>query len=123
MNKNPTSVLERLGKFLNGQGRAANLQEHHEWSHRFAVIAPLGAGAMIAMHTLHQAEQDELASAGARHRRGRSRAAMGLLGAALAVSLSLPAAMPLQGAIETPLNASSPNNSYGKDAPPLFASS
>jgi hypothetical protein len=96
MNKNPTSVLERLGKFLNGQGRAANLQEHHEWSHRFAVIAPLGAGAMIAMQALHQAEHDELASAGARHRRGRSRAAMGLLGAALAVSLSLPA-MPLQG--------------------------
>jgi hypothetical protein len=95
MNKNPTSVLERLGKFLNGQGRGANLQEHHEWTHRFAVIAPLGAGAVVAMQALHQAEHDELASAGARHRRGRSRAAMGLLGAALAVSLSLPA-MPLQ---------------------------
>ena len=93
--KNPTSVLERLGKFLNGQRHAANLQEHRECSHRFAVIAPLGAGAVVAMQALHQAEQDELASAGARHRRGRSRAAMGMLGVALAVSLSLPA-MPSQ---------------------------
>jgi hypothetical protein len=76
MHKHPTSVLERLGKFLNGQGGAANLQEHHEWSHRFAVIAPLGGGAMVAMQALHQAEHDELASAGARHRRGRARLGM-----------------------------------------------
>ena len=76
MYKNPTSVLERLGKFLDRQGGTANLQEHHEWSHKFAVIAPLGAGAMVAMQALHQAEHDELASSWARHRRGRSRAAM-----------------------------------------------
>jgi len=95
MNKNATSVLERLGKFLNGRGDAAHLQEHHEWSHRFAVIAPLGAGAMVAMQALQQAEHDELAAAGARHRRGRSRAATALLGPALAIALSLPA-LPLQ---------------------------
>src|SRR5262245_16394145 len=75
MNKRPTTVLERLGKLLNGEGRAANLQVHHEWSHRFAAIAPLGGGAMVALQALRQAEHDELASAEARHRRGRSRAA------------------------------------------------
>jgi metallopeptidase family M12-like protein len=94
MSKNPTSVLERLGKLLSGRDRAGNLEQHRERSHRFAIVAPLGAGAMVAVEALHQAQHDELA--GNRYRRGRSRAAVGLLGAALAVSLGLPV-MPLHG--------------------------
>jgi Metallo-peptidase family M12 len=101
MTNTPTSVLERLGKLLSGPARATNLQRYRECSHRFAVVAPLGAGAMVAMQALHQALHDEFASARARARRGRSGAAMGLLGAALALSLALPA-IPLQGGDANP---------------------
>jgi hypothetical protein len=94
MTNTPTSVLERLAKLLGGS-RASNLQQYRECSHGFALVAPLGAGAMVAMQALHQALRDEIVSARARGRRGRSGAAMGLLGAALALSLALPA-IPLQ---------------------------
>src|SRR6185295_13472566 len=94
MTKNPASVLGRLTKLLQGRDRAGNLQQHRERSQRFAIVAPLGAGAILAVQALHQVESEDFCPVEAHHRRGRSRAGLGFTGAALIAFLSLPSELP-----------------------------
>jgi Metallo-peptidase family M12 len=114
MSKNPTFLLERLGKLLNGQDRAGNF-EHRARSRRFAIVAPLRAGALVAVEPLCQAQHDALDAAGTRYHRGRFRAAVGLLGAVFAVALGLPA-MPWQGRDGDPTQRLGPASAVERQA-------
>jgi hypothetical protein len=105
MKKNPASVLGRLTRLLQGRDRAGNLQHHRERSHRFAIVAPLGAGPIVAVQALHQVESEDFCPVGANHRRGRSRAGMGFIGAALIAFLSLPSELPWHRRDAQPLAA------------------
>jgi hypothetical protein len=48
----PTAVLLRLSRFLFGRDRTPNLQAHRELSQTFALVAPLGGGAMVCLQAL-----------------------------------------------------------------------
>jgi hypothetical protein len=48
-----TSVFEQLAKLFGASGRGRALQRHWDLAHQFALIAPLGGGAVLAMQALH----------------------------------------------------------------------
>jgi hypothetical protein len=111
MTKYPTSVFARLGRLLDGSDRSGNLKQHREWSHRFAIVAPLGAGAIVAVQALHQAGSEALPAARPQRRRGRSRTTTALIGAALIAFLSLASELPWHrgaaaGSLQVPITAS-----------------
>lgn len=111
MTKYPASVLARLRRLLDGGDRSGNLEQHREWSHSFALVAPLGAGAIVAVQALHQAAKEALPATRAQHRRGRSRATTAVIGAALIAFLSLASGLPWHrgaaaGSLQAPITAS-----------------
>ena len=59
MTKKLTSVFEQLAKLLAASGRGRALQRHGDLAHQFALVAPLGGGAMLALQALHAPESDE----------------------------------------------------------------
>jgi hypothetical protein len=59
MTKKPASVLEWIVKLFDASGRGRALQRHGDLAHQFALIAPLGGGAMVALQALHLPESDE----------------------------------------------------------------
>jgi hypothetical protein len=48
----PTAVFLRLSRFLFGRDRTPNLQAHRELAQTFALVAPLGGGAMVCLQEL-----------------------------------------------------------------------
>jgi len=73
MTKKLTSVFERISKFLHASDRGHKLQRHVDLAHQFALVAPLGGGAMVALQALHLPESDE----GSLHLPGALRALRG----------------------------------------------
>jgi hypothetical protein len=59
MTKKLTSVFERISKFLDASGRGRALQRHGDLAHQFALVAPLGGGAMVALQALQLPESDK----------------------------------------------------------------
>ena len=60
-----SSVLVRIAKALFASNRGRNLPHHGDLAHQFALVAPMGGGAVIALQqALHLPEND-------RPRRGR----------------------------------------------------
>jgi hypothetical protein len=47
-----TAVFLRLSSFLFGRDRTPNLQAHRELAQTFALVAPLGGGAMVSLQAL-----------------------------------------------------------------------
>jgi len=64
MTKKPASVFERIAKLFH----ASKLQRHWDLAHQFALVAPLGGGAMVTLQTLHLPVSED----GTQPRRGRS---------------------------------------------------
>jgi hypothetical protein len=52
MTTTPTAVLLRLSRFLFGRDRTPNLQAYRELAQTFALVAPLGGGAMVSLQAL-----------------------------------------------------------------------
>jgi hypothetical protein len=52
MTTTPTAVILRLSRFLFGRDRTPNLQAHRELAQAFALVAPLGGGAMVCLQAL-----------------------------------------------------------------------
>ena len=48
MSKKPASVFERISKLLPARDRGHKLQRHMDLAYQFALVAPLGGGAMVA---------------------------------------------------------------------------
>lgn len=71
MTKKLTSVLLRITKALHAFKQGGNLQRHEDLARQFALVAPLGGGAIVALQALHQAEGDDGSLLGVQHRRGR----------------------------------------------------
>jgi hypothetical protein len=61
-----TSVFERITKLLQASDRGRKLQRHGDLAHQFALIAPLGGGAIVAFQAL---QSDDASTPGARRRR------------------------------------------------------
>ena len=59
MSKKRASVFERVSKLLHGRDRVHKLQRHVDLTYQFALVAPLGGGAMAALQALHLPESDE----------------------------------------------------------------
>ena len=59
-----SSVLARIAKALFASNRGRNLPNHGDLAHQFALVAPLGGGAVIALQQALSSESD-------RPRRGR----------------------------------------------------
>jgi hypothetical protein len=59
MSKKPASVFERISKLLPARDRGHKLQRHVDLAYQFALVAPLGGGAMVALQALHLPESDE----------------------------------------------------------------
>jgi hypothetical protein len=59
MSKKPVSVFERISKLLHASDRGHKLQRHVDLANQFALVAPLGGGAMVALQALHLPESDE----------------------------------------------------------------
>jgi hypothetical protein len=59
MTKKPASVFEWIVRLFDASGRGCALQRHVDLAHQFALIAPLGGGAMVALQALHLPESDE----------------------------------------------------------------
>ncbi|HET6928596.1 MAG TPA: hypothetical protein VFI48_17230 [Hyphomicrobiaceae bacterium] len=59
MSKKPASVFERVSKLLYARDRVHKLQRHVDLTYQFALVAPLGGGAMLALQALHLPESDE----------------------------------------------------------------
>ena len=59
MSKKPASVFERISKLLHARDRGHKLQRHVDLAHQFALVAPLGGGAMVTLQALHLPESDE----------------------------------------------------------------
>ncbi len=72
MNKKLGSVLVRIGKVLHASNRERNLQRHADMARQFALVAPLGGGAIVAFQALHLLEGDGGSLIGAQPLRGRS---------------------------------------------------
>ena len=72
MNKKLGSVLVRIGKVLHASDRERNLQRHADMARQFALVAPLGGGAIVAFQALHLLEGDGGSLIGAQPLRGRS---------------------------------------------------
>jgi hypothetical protein len=53
MSKKPASVFERISKLLHPSDRGHKLQRHVDLAYQFALVAPLGGGAMVALQALH----------------------------------------------------------------------
>lgn len=72
MTKKPASVFERIAKLLFASDRARRLQRHGDLAHQFALVAPLGGGAIVALQALYLPEIDDGSLIWAQPRRGRS---------------------------------------------------
>ena len=59
MSKKPASVFERISKLLHASDRGHKLQRHVDLAYQFALVAPLGGGAMVTLQALHLPESDE----------------------------------------------------------------
>ena len=59
MSKKPASVFKRISKLLHASDRGHKLQRHVDLAYQFALVAPLGGGAMVALQALHLPESDE----------------------------------------------------------------
>ena len=59
MSKKPASVFERISKLLYARDRGHKLHRHVDLAHQFALVAPLGGGAMVTLQALHLPENDE----------------------------------------------------------------
>ena len=59
MTKKPASVFERISKLLHASDHGHKLQRHGDLAHEFALVAPLGGAAMVALQTLHLPDSDE----------------------------------------------------------------
>ena len=59
MSKKPATVFERISKLLHARDRGHKLQRHVDLAYQFALVAPLGGGAMVALQALHLPESDE----------------------------------------------------------------
>ena len=59
MSKKSASVFERISKLLHARDRGHKLQRHVDLAYQFALVAPLGGGAMVALQALHLPESDE----------------------------------------------------------------
>jgi hypothetical protein len=67
-----TSVLARIAKVLFASNRGRNLLQHGDLAHQFALVAPLGGGAVLALQqALSLPENDHGVLGGAQARRGR----------------------------------------------------
>src|SRR5262249_45985575 len=69
MTKKPASVYERLANLLCASDRGHKLQRHGDLAHQFALVAPLGGGAIVALQALP--EIDDNSPMGAHPRSGR----------------------------------------------------
>jgi hypothetical protein len=52
MTTTPTAVFLRLSRYLFGRDRTLNLEAHRELAQTFALVAPLGGGAMLSLQAL-----------------------------------------------------------------------
>ena len=52
MTTTPIAVHLRLSRFLSGRDGRPNLQAHRELAQTFALVAPLGGGAMVCLQAL-----------------------------------------------------------------------
>lgn len=59
MTKKLGSILVRIAKVLFASRCGRNLERHGELAHQFALVAPLGGGAIVAYQALHLPEGDE----------------------------------------------------------------
>jgi hypothetical protein len=59
MTKKPAAVIEWIAKLFGASGRGRALQRHGDLAHQFALVAPLGGGAMVALQALQIPESDE----------------------------------------------------------------
>ena len=67
-----SAIFLRMAKVLRPSNRGRNLMQHGDLAHQFALVAPLGGGAVIALQqALHLPESDRGSLLGARPRRGR----------------------------------------------------
>jgi hypothetical protein len=74
-----TSVFERIAKLLQASDRSRKLQRHGDLAHQFALIAPLGGGAIVAFQAL---QSDDATTPGTQPRRRRPPLQMGLVAGA-----------------------------------------
>jgi hypothetical protein len=67
-----SSIFVRIAKVFHASNRGRNLLQHGDLAHQFALVAPLGGGAVIALQqALSQPESDHGSLLGAQRRRGR----------------------------------------------------
>ncbi len=67
-----SAIFERMAKVLRVSNRGRNLRQHGDLAHQFALVAPLGGGAVIALQqALRLPESDHGSLLGTRPRRGR----------------------------------------------------
>ena len=67
-----SSIFVRIAKVLHASDRGRNLLQHGDLAHQFALVAPLGGGAVIALQqALRQPENDHGSPLGAQRRGGR----------------------------------------------------
>jgi len=58
MTKKLASILAWIANVLHASDRGRNLQRHGDLAHQFALVAPLGGGAIIAFQALHLPEDN-----------------------------------------------------------------
>ena len=67
-----SSIFVRIAKVLHASSRGRNLLQHGDLAHQFALVAPLGGGAVIALQqALRLPESDHGSLTRAPPRRGR----------------------------------------------------
>jgi hypothetical protein len=67
-----SSLFVRIANVLRASRHRRNLQQHGDLAHQFALVAPMGGGAVIALQqTLRLLESDHGSLLGAQPRRGR----------------------------------------------------
>ena len=72
MTKTLGSILVWIANVLHATDRGCHLQRHGGLARQFALVAPLGGGAVVAFQALHLPEGDHGSQAGSRPLRGRS---------------------------------------------------
>jgi hypothetical protein len=72
MSKKLGSVLMRIARVLHASNRGRKLQRHGELAQQFALVAPLGGGAIVALQALHLRGGDDGSLSGAQPLRRRS---------------------------------------------------